>query len=150
MIEKWQASHVLHICEQLSPFTSSVERLGITVNPDKYNWRPMSDSETRRDATRWMELLGSFKSVQVLRLGFMPLDSGIGIACALQESGFREMAQEVLPVLRVILICDLQCRDDTIRTIEKFLAARKLKGQRLTVYESYWKYDWDEPGDGDN
>ena len=29
MLRNWQASQVLHICGQLSPFTSSVERLGI-------------------------------------------------------------------------------------------------------------------------
>jgi hypothetical protein len=144
MLENWQASHVLHICGQLSPFTSSVERLGITVNPEKYSWQPMSSSETERDAARWMELLGSFKSVQVLRLLCMPYDAGFGIALAL-ESSTRETAQEVLPVLRFVSIYASHCLD-----IEWFIAARKRTGQPITVYESDWKSDWDEPGDADN
>ena len=151
MLENWQASHVLHICGQLSPFTSSVERLGITVNPEKDGSERISDHERARGATaRWVELLGSFKSVQVLRLLFMPLQSGIGIAHALEESSTAEMAQEVLPVLRVIWVDGLRSRGETIHAIENFVAARELTGQPLTVYESNWESDWEEPGDADS
>ena len=34
MLRNWQASEVLHICGQLSPFTSSVEWLGIMVKSE--------------------------------------------------------------------------------------------------------------------
>ena len=55
----WVASQVLHICGQLSPLTSSVERLLINI-------QPQSDDE--EDIERWLQLLGAFGSVRDLYL----------------------------------------------------------------------------------
>jgi hypothetical protein len=132
-LSDWQASEVLHICGQLSPFTSSVERLGITVMSESEGLQRFSHDQT--DTVRWVELLGTFKSVQVLRLRCISSDSAIGIARALEEST-REMAQEVLPVLRIIQIDGFQDRAESIHGFEAFVAARELTGQPLTVCES--------------
>ncbi len=133
MLRDWQASEVLHICGQLSPFTSSVERLRIKVQSESEGSQRFSHDQT--DAVRWVELLGTFKSVQVLRLRCISGDSAIGIARALEEST-REMAQKVLPVLRIIRIEGFQDRAESIHGIEAFVAARELTGQPLTVCES--------------
>ena len=97
-----------------------------------------------------MELLGPFKSVQVLRLQCISIsgDSAIGIARALEDST-KEMAQEVLSVLRIIRIHGFQDRAESIHGIEAFVAAHELTGQTLTVCESKCAYDWEESEDED-
>ena len=97
---------------------------------------------------RWVELLGPFKSVQVLRLQCMSGDSAIGIARALEDSALedstKEMAQEVLSVLRIVRIHGFQDRAESIHGIEAFVAAHELTGQPLTVCESKCAYDWED------
>ena len=100
------------------------------------------------DAVRWLELLGSFKSVQVLLLGRLSSHSAIGIARALEEST-REMAQEVLPVLRIIRIHGFQDRAESIHGIKAFVAVRELTGQPVTVCESKSAYGSEELEDED-
>ena len=138
----WRASQVVHICGQLSPFMSSVERLGIRVErPLRFVFDSDEPEDEEMDTARWLELFGSFKSVQDLQLWYLLGGSTFGIADALEES-IKETAQEVLPVLRILRIYGFQHHAANIPGIKAFVAARELRGQPLTVHEeSKWGHE---------
>ena len=122
----WIASEVLHICGQLSPFTSSVERLCIEIQFISRD----------NDAEQWLELLGAFRSVQDLHLscwwwGHPPANL---MQRALKESTKREMTQEVLPVLRILRMNETRERECCFHGISAFVDARRRTGRPLVVY----------------
>jgi hypothetical protein len=124
----WIASQVLHICGQLSPFTSSVERLWINI-------RILTHGD--EDTERWLQLLGAFRGVQDLHLwcswwGYAP---AVLIERALEESTKREMTQEVLPVLRILRMNETRYHELDTHGISAFVDARRRTGRPLVVYE---------------
>jgi hypothetical protein len=136
----WRASQVVHICGQLSPFISNVERLGIRVERPLRFFDEDEPENEEMDTARWLELFGSFKSVQDLQLWCLLEGSTFGIADALEEST-KETAQ-VLPILRILRIHGFQHHAENIPGIKAFIAARELTGQPLSVHEeSKWGYE---------
>jgi len=134
---EWRASQVIHACGQLSPFMSSVEWLGIRVES------PRTRSFNETHTVRWLELFGSFKSVQDLQLWCLYDTGAIELAGALENST-KETAQntEVLPVLGTLRIHGFQHHADSASRIMAFVAARELTGQPLTVVEeSKWELE---------
>jgi len=130
----WQASQVLHICGQLSPFMSSVERLGIRV----YNVQQIFHGGT--DSAGYLQLFLPFRSVQDLRLWCTGEDPITGLGHALEESTRRRTVQDVLPVLRILGIHHCRCKAESIHRLEAFAAARRRTGRPLILYEgSLWE-----------
>ena len=128
VVSNWIASQVLHICEQLSPFTSSVDRLWISIGM-------VLDPDT--DTERWLELLGAFRSVQDLHLWCSWWDRApaVDMERALEESTKREMTQEVLPVLRILRMNETRVHECDTHGISAFVDARRRTGRPLVVHE---------------
>jgi hypothetical protein len=124
----WKASQVLHVCGQLSPFTSSVERLWINI-------QVLSDPD--EDVERWLQLLSAFRSVQDLRLwcSYWGQAPAVLIERALEESTKREMSQEVLPVLRFLRTNKIRVHEWDPRGIPAFVDARRRTGRLGHVSE---------------
>lgn len=122
----WTASQVLHICGQLSPFTSSVERLWIAI-------RLTSDGEEGTE--RWLQLLGAFRGVRDLHLfcWYWHRDPALCMERALEESTKRETAQELFPVLRVIQMNETRRQAWDNHGIAAFVDARRSTGRPLVV-----------------
>jgi hypothetical protein len=95
------------------------------------------------DNARWLELFGSFKSVQDLQLWCLHGSTAIEIAGALGDPT-KETAQntEVLPMLRTLRIHGFPHHTGNASRIMAFVAARELTGQPLTVLEeSKWELE---------
>jgi hypothetical protein len=124
----WMASWVLHICEQLSPFTSRVEELWICIR---------LVSKVDENAERWLQLLGVFKGVQDLHLWCSPWDCApaVQLERALEESTKREMSQEVFPALRILRMNEIRLSEGDTHGISAFVDARRRTGRPLVVHE---------------
>ena len=91
------------------------------------------------DAERWLQLLGAFRSVQVLQLwcewwGRTP---AVLIQRALEESTKVETTQEVLPVLRILRlrlrVNETRVHEGDTHGISAFVDARRRTGRPLVV-----------------
>ena len=122
------ASQMLHICGQLSPFTSSVEQLCINVGVHLY---------PDKDAEQWLQLLTAFKSVQDLQLWCLWWDRALAVLIerVLEESTTTEMTQDVLPVLRILRMNTIRVHEWDTHGISAFVDARRRTGRPLVVYE---------------
>jgi len=126
--DNWMASRVLHICGQLSPFTSSVEQLWINIRLISYFYS---------GAGRWLQLLGAFRSVRDLHLWCLSWGRAPAVQMerALAASTKREMAQEVLPVLRILRMNEIRVHESDAHGISVFVDARRRTGRPLVVHE---------------
>ncbi|KAH9985806.1 hypothetical protein BJV74DRAFT_846353 [Russula compacta] len=109
------------VCQELSPFLSHVERLGLHGQPNTINMDP----------SQWLELFHPFIAVQSLHVSMhiMPL-----IAPALQElTGAR--AIEVLPELRILSLEKCQPSRSVQEAIESFVAARQLSNHPVVIQQ---------------
>jgi hypothetical protein len=125
-VSEWQLSSLEQVCTSSLPPVSMLEDLHIfedEVNPPRWQ----DDIEN----TLWLELLHPFDSVKNLYLckELMPR-----IAAALQElAGGR--TTEVLPALEGIFFEGFQPSGPLHKGIEEFIAARRLTGHPVAVYE---------------
>ena len=112
-----QVSQVDHICKQLSPLTSDVERVSIDVNITP-QYLP---DET--EIARWLQLFRLFNGAQELELG--------SDHTLYEAHDSPKMGQEVFPALRILRLngFDLQVP----RFIKSFVAERELTGRPITV-----------------
>src|SRR5712675_2973401 len=120
----WQVSQVVHICAQLSPFAWSVKQLKLSVS----HLPPTLRGKT--DPAPWLQLLSPYNNIEDIEI-FGQGAPCTGFACALQQSTW-EMAQEVLPALRVLRIHGFDFR--SIRLMMLFAAARRLNSRPVIVY----------------
>jgi hypothetical protein len=116
-----QVSQVDHICKQLSPLMSDVERVTIEVNITP---RYLPD-ET--EIARWLRLFRLFDGAKELELAS---DHALYEA---HES--LKMGQEVFPALRILRLIgfDLQVP----QFIRSFVAERELTGRPITVIREH-------------
>ena len=123
---EWQLSSLKQVCSSSLPPVSTLEDLHIfedQVNPPRWQ----DDVEN----TLWLELLHPFVAVKNLYLceELVPR-----VAPALQETvGGR--APEVLPALEGIFLEGFRPSGPLHKGIEEFLAARRLTGHPVTVYD---------------
>jgi len=122
----WQASKVDHICAQLSPLASSVKQLKISA----FYLPPNLKRKT--DPAPWLQLLTPYNSVEEVE--FCGKDAACtGIASALEQSTW-EMAQELLPALRVLRIRGFHTWSISNGLITSFVAARQLAGRPIIIH----------------
>jgi hypothetical protein len=112
-----QVSQVDHICKQLSPLMSDVERVIIEVNITP-QYLP---DET--EIARWLRLFRLFDGAQELELAS---DHALYEA---HES--PKMGQEVFPALRILRLDGFDLR--VPQFIRSFVAERELTGRPITV-----------------
>jgi len=111
----WQIPHLVHISAQLSPLTSSVERLQVKA------WDlPPTIPKGGMDPAPWVQLFRHFDRVQELDL-YSNAGPGTGIARSLGHSAGDAKAQELFPGLRTLRLVDF----DQDANLDSFIAARQ-------------------------
>jgi hypothetical protein len=117
------ASRVLHLCGQLSPFTSSVEQLWINLR--HYFVR----------SEQWLQLFGAFRSVRDLHLWCLSWKEhpAIFMEFALEDSTKMEVCQEVFPLLRFLRTNEIRILTSDTHGISAFVNARRRTGRPLAV-----------------
>jgi len=121
----WQASKVDHICAQLSPLASNVKQLKISA----FYLPPNLKRKT--DPAPWLQLLTPYSSVEEVE--FCGKDAACtGIASALEQSTW-DMAQELLPALRVLRIRGFHTWSISNRLITSFVTACQLTGRPIII-----------------
>ena len=113
----WQVSHIVQVLSQFSATLSNVVRLKLESPDHKY---PQSAR------AEWVLLLRQFSAVQILHASWKLAKH---VSSALENIP-QEMVAEVLPSLNLI---DLQ--GQRASTVEKFIIARQLSGQPVTVID---------------
>jgi len=139
----WRVSEVDHICTQLSPLASSVKQLKISA------FQPPPNLKRKTDPAPWLELLKPYNSVEVVE--FCGKDAACtGIASALEQSTW-EVAQELLPALRVLRIRGFHTWSMSNGLITSFVAARQLAARPIIVRRLTQKNqdtDWETSENG--
>ena len=118
----WQVLHLAQILGQFPTLVSNVNYLSINenyVNPGRRRKVITEDME----GTDWLELLRPFTVVKML---YGSRQLATHIALALDHVG-GEMSTEVLPALTSLLL-----EDQPAKSVEKFLAVRRLSGHPMT------------------
>jgi hypothetical protein len=124
----WELSSLAQICNSLSfhqALIPAVERLYIQ-SILLSRWRDDMES------VQWLELLSPFSSVKDL---YISLEFTSRIAPALQE--LVEGTTEVLPALQTLFLEATSLSELVQENIGKFVSARQLSGQPITV--SHWE-----------
>ena len=124
----WMASELLHICGQMSPFTSSVEKLSINIQQ-----RSSSDTDTNQ----WPQLLGAFRSVRDLHLwcslwGWGP---ALCMESAMEESTRKRSEEMMFPALHMLRMNEIRYRMIDMHGIAGFINASWHSRRPFAVWE---------------
>ena len=117
-------SQVHHVCQQLSPFMSSVEQLSIAADCS-----PVRFSGESKPAS-WLRMFEPFHRVQDLKLCTSE-EEGTKISDALELST-RKGVQEVFPALHSLWLDNFEMW--AWDTIDSFISLRKLTGRQVIMY----------------
>lgn len=120
-----QVSHISQVLDHMSAKLSNVVHLKLKVDPEGLRLEGTDDVE-------WMLLLHQFSSLKTLHVS---RELAGHIALALEDIP-AEMVDEVLPSLDLIRVVS-----QPASSIEKFIAARQLSGNPVTVIEAEREFD---------
>jgi hypothetical protein len=120
----WQISHLAQILSQSPIIVSNVDKISI----EEVDTQLDPGSKDAMDDADWLELLRPFTAVKMLR-GSKQLAGPIAHAL---DGVSGQMVTEVLPALNSLFL-----EDQSMRSIERFIAARRLSGHPVTVSQNY-------------
>jgi len=121
----WQLSSMTQIFSQQLPLLSLVEQLKICRSPSGLEWKDDPDM----DSSQWLELFRLFVAAQSLHVSEGLVSH---VARALQDLT-GQMAMEVLPLLRTLLLEGLQSSGPVHEAIKSFATARQLSHQPVVI-----------------
>jgi hypothetical protein len=124
---EWQLSSLEQVCTLSSPLFSSVEHL--YISEDRY-WPPNWQDDT--ESAQWLDLLQPFVAVRNL---YLSKDVALRIAPALRRLVGNRVT-EMLPTLQHLFLEGLEPSDPVQKTIQPFVAARRLVGHSIAI--SHW------------